>query len=96
MRQIMNSVPEGVLLLDNNGRILMANPTARHDLQLLANAKENDLLDALGDHSLDKLLEPPKPGLWHEVNAGDSTYEVVARSVDQGPEPDMFYSKATP
>ncbi len=69
VREIMNTVPEGVFLLDESGRIILTNPLAQVDLQALAGMKEGDTLTHLGDRTLAEILEPPPKGLWHELKA---------------------------
>ena len=44
MQQTMDTVPEGVLLLDAKGRVILANPVAEGDLAALADAKVGDTL----------------------------------------------------
>ena len=78
MHEIMNTVPEGVLLIDAAGRLQMANPVGLQILNRLA-TMTGDCLSHLGSHSLAKLLEPPPARLWHEINAANQTYEVIAR-----------------
>ncbi|MFC1879614.1 PAS domain S-box protein, partial [Chloroflexota bacterium] len=87
MLQIMETVPEGVVLLNANGRVMLANPVARASLQTLANANVGDELTKLGDRSLKKLLNSPPQGLWHEVRAGNQIFELIARPVEHYPEP---------
>jgi len=91
MEQILATVPEGVLLLDAEGQVLQANPVAEKDLAILADAKVGDTLTRLGDRSLaDLLTSPPTRGLWHEVKAGKRVFEVIARPVENGPEPERW------
>jgi two-component system cell cycle sensor histidine kinase/response regulator CckA len=86
VREIMNTVPEGVLLMDANNRVIMANPAAQQDLQILAKAQVGDRLTCLGDRQMAELLTPPSKGLWHEVKLDALTYEVSARPVAEDPE----------
>ena len=79
VREIMNTVPEGVFLLDESGRIILTNPLAQVDLQALAGMKEGDTLTHLGDRTLAEILEPPPKGLWHELKAAARVFEVIAR-----------------
>jgi len=89
MQQIVDTVPEGVLLLDADGRVMLANPVAEKDLAVLAGAKVGDTLTHLGDRSLAELLtSPPTKGLWHETKVGTRTFEVIARPMENGPEPE--------
>jgi PAS domain S-box-containing protein len=87
VRQIMNTVPEGVLLLDSAGRVALANPIAERDLTVLADAQVGDILTGLGDHPLAEVLtSPPTESLWHEVKAAARTFEVIARPMENRPE----------
>jgi PAS domain S-box-containing protein len=91
VEQILASVPEGVLLLDAGGRILQANPAAEKDLVVLAGAKVGDVLTQLGGRPLAELLTPPPtPGLWHEVETDGHTFEIIARPMETGPEPEHW------
>jgi two-component system, cell cycle sensor histidine kinase and response regulator CckA len=85
VREIVNTVPEGMLLLDSSGEIIMANLVAQQNLTDLASAHLGDVLERLGDRPLASLLTPPPPGLWHEVKAGEYTYEVIARPMVEPP-----------
>jgi two-component system cell cycle sensor histidine kinase/response regulator CckA len=91
--QIMDTVPEGMLLLDGAGRVLLANPTAERDLAALAGAAvgvqftpAGEPLTHLAGRPLAELLAAPPPGLWHEVQAGGHTFEIIARPIVGGPE----------
>lgn len=88
LREIMSTVPEGVLLLNAQGRVVEANPVARQDLAFLADAEVGDKLTHIADHPLAEFLTSPTvKGLWHEVEAGVRTFELIARPVESGPEP---------
>jgi len=85
MQAILKTVPQAVLLLDGEGRILHANPVAERDLAVLTGEREGAALTYLGDRPLVELLtSPPVKGLWHEVKADGRTFEVIARPVEQG------------
>ncbi len=90
VERILATVPAGVLLLDAGGRVLQANPMAEGDLAVLADAQVGDALSQLGGCPLVELLTPPPRGLWHEVQAGRRTFEVIARPVEGGPEPEHW------
>jgi len=88
LRQIMNTVPEGVLLLDMDGRVLLANPIAEGYLNTLAEAKVGDVITQLGDRSLNELLtSPTTKGFWHEVSVDGRIFEILARPIENGPQP---------
>jgi PAS domain S-box-containing protein len=91
LQEVINSVPEGMLLLDASGWIMLANPVADRYLDVLATSPDDTLpfsraeqaLRRLGDRPFSELLEPPAEGLWHEVKARGRTFEVVARPTAQ-------------
>ncbi|MGC9357634.1 MAG: PAS domain-containing hybrid sensor histidine kinase/response regulator, partial [Anaerolineae bacterium] len=91
VRQIINTVPEGVLVIDAEGRVVQANPVAESALEVLASAKKGDIITRLGNRPLYELLtSPPTSGLWHEVEANKRIFEVIARSVHNGSDPETW------
>jgi two-component system, cell cycle sensor histidine kinase and response regulator CckA len=91
IQQTIDTVPEGVLLLDANGQVILANPVAEDVLAVLADAKVGDVLTNAGDRPLAELLtSPPTKGLWHEVTADNQTFEVIARPMADDPEPEKW------
>jgi signal transduction histidine kinase/ActR/RegA family two-component response regulator len=87
MQHVMDTVPEGVLLLGADSRVLLVNPVARRYLDLLSGAATGDILTRLGDRPLAELLTSPPSGLWHQVATDGLVFEVVARPLENGPEP---------
>lgn len=85
--QIMQSVPDGVLLLDAQYQILLANPPAREYLGPLADVQVGDTLFHLADCPLTQLLTSPPTGHWHELTAGDRSFEAIARPLANGAAP---------
>ncbi len=92
VQAIIDTVPEAVLLLDADGRILLANPVARRDLVTLAGEgiAEGERLHRLGDRSLAEILTSPPQGLWHEVRAENRIFQVIARPIKNGPDPERW------
>lgn len=89
MQLIVDTVPEGVLLLNGAGKVVLANPAGKEGLASLASASVGDTLQQLGDRPLAELLEPPPDGLWHRVEAASTaprSFEMVARPIDATPE----------
>jgi signal transduction histidine kinase/ActR/RegA family two-component response regulator len=61
---------------------------AEEHLLILAEAQVGDTLTHLGGHPLAELLTSPlTQGLWHEVEAHNRTFEVIARPIESGPQP---------
>jgi PAS domain S-box-containing protein len=87
VRQILDTVPEGVFLLDGSKQVVQANPLGKRDLAVLADARVGDTLTHLGDLSLARLLALPPEELWHETAADGRTYQVIARPIDTGQVP---------
>lgn len=85
VRQVLGTVPEGVLLLDVDLRILLMNAAARRHLRVLADAQWGEPLACLGRCPISALLAPPpQPGLWHEIEVEGTpcrVFEVNARSM---------------
>ncbi|MCD4739047.1 MAG: PAS domain S-box protein, partial [Anaerolineae bacterium] len=83
IQQTIDTVPEGVLVLDRAQRVILANPVAEGYLAVLANAQVGDTLTRLGNHPLAELLiSPPDKELRHEVQADGRTFEVIARPME--------------
>jgi two-component system cell cycle sensor histidine kinase/response regulator CckA len=87
MQHILNAVPEGVLLLDADERIILVNPVAERELVALADAKTGDTLTHLGNRPLAELLTSPPKGLWHEVVADGRVFQAIARPIEDGATP---------
>lgn len=85
--QIIRSIPDGVLLLDEQYQIVVANPIAHKYLALLAGAQVGDTLTRLGGLTLPDLLTSPPSGLWHEVQMENRVFEAIARPLVTGPTP---------
>lgn len=84
LRNVLNTVPEGVVFLDNDGRISLTNPVADTHLSILAPDydQQDGFLKRLGDFTLDKLLTSPPRGLWHQITANNFLFEAIARPVE--------------
>jgi two-component system cell cycle sensor histidine kinase/response regulator CckA len=88
IHQIMNTVPEGVLLLNSQRYVVMHNPIANAYLAALTGDGEYDHtrpLSHLGDHPINELLTSPPKGLWHEVSVQRRHFQIVARAVETNP-----------
>jgi PAS domain S-box-containing protein len=85
VQQIVDTVPEGMLLVDAEGEVLLTNPVAEDALAVLAGAEVGSTLTQLGNRPLVELLARPPEGLWHEVATDGRNFEVVARPLETGP-----------
>jgi two-component system cell cycle sensor histidine kinase/response regulator CckA len=87
VQQIVDTVPEGVLLLNADRQVTLANPLGEENLVTLADARVGDTLTHIGDRSLAELLTSPPEGLWHEVAADGRSFQAIARPIEVGPTP---------
>ena len=88
MQQIMDTVPEGVVLLDAKLRLLLCNPSALAYLPVLTATaiwEMGQTLTALGGQPAAELLSPPPHGLWHEVVKERRHFQITARAIETGP-----------
>ncbi|HNT73913.1 MAG TPA: response regulator [Anaerolineae bacterium] len=81
LQQIIDTVPEGVLLLDAQCRVILANPLGQRDLQSLAASEIGDVLAHLASRPLAELLAPLPKGLWHEIVVNSRSFQVKARAI---------------
>jgi two-component system cell cycle sensor histidine kinase/response regulator CckA len=87
VQQIVDTVPEGVILIDTEHRTVLANPMGKRDLNTLASAQVGDVLTHLGGCPLAEILTSPPKGLWHELTLGNRSFQIIARPMEDGPEP---------
>jgi two-component system cell cycle sensor histidine kinase/response regulator CckA len=88
MQQIMDTVPEGVLLLDAGCRVVLCNPSALAYLPVLTETaiwETGQTLTVLGGRSVAELLSPPPRGLCHEISKARRHFQITARAVETGP-----------
>jgi GAF domain-containing protein len=84
MQTILDTVPDGVLLLSGAGRVLLANPAAAHNLSFLVQEGAENPLTHLAGRPLAELLAPPLQGHWHELEAQGRFFQLTARPVAEG------------
>lgn len=88
VQRILDTVREGILTLDVDGRIIMTNPVATTILKLVADAEIGDVLSELGGRPLSEFLIDQPSGLPHKIEwvAGEETrvYEVLASPFSSG------------
>jgi PAS domain S-box-containing protein len=87
LHKIIHTVPQGVLLLDAQHHLILANPTAHEHLSSLTDAREGDILTGLGGTTLDRLLHGAA-NRRHEIEVDSRIVTVIAQAIetDDGPE----------
>ncbi len=79
---VMSTVPVGLLLIDSDHKVILANPIGEETLEVLANAQVGDKLTHLGSRMLQDLISTPlTEGLRHEVTAKGRVFEVTTRAM---------------
>jgi signal transduction histidine kinase len=83
---LVNHIPEGVILLDAENRIVLANPIGRSTLKELARAAPGDVLSSIAGRPLRELIVSPPNIVRHEVTSAAPSgrtlyYEVAARNI---------------
>ncbi len=79
LQLVMESVPEGVLVIDLHGRILLTNPAATQNLAVLADGvRIGDILHKLGDEPLRSLFAQPQTGLRRPLDWQQRNFELIA------------------
>ncbi len=82
---IIDTVPEGIFLLNEDNHIRLTNPIAEKHLDFLTPDWKEGRLTHLGLRPLAELLTAPPKGLWHEVDINGRYFEVIARPVEDSP-----------
>jgi signal transduction histidine kinase/putative methionine-R-sulfoxide reductase with GAF domain/ActR/RegA family two-component response regulator len=85
VQQIIDTVPEGVVLLDQDSRIILANPAAQEYLLTLAGVQSGDFLNRLGDKSINQLLQIGSAVRWSEIelnNPSQQIFELAAQPLE--------------
>ncbi|MCL4871166.1 MAG: GAF domain-containing protein [Anaerolineae bacterium] len=80
---ILDTVPEGVLLLDGQRKVVLANPAAAHILTFLAHYDLAQRLTHLSDLPLAQILTSPSTDQWHELQFQGRFYQITARPLAQ-------------
>ncbi len=90
LQRILDSVPEGLLVLDAEHRVQMTNPVGQTLLRQLARATVGERLQRLNGVPLEELLQPAAETLaWHELVVTDTgrTYELAATHLTLSEQP---------
>ena len=89
METIFNTVPEGLILLDRERRLALANPAAQRYLAWLGKLLPGEVLESLGGIPIEELLRPPASGGWHEIELSEPerrVFQVSSAPIEAGPE----------
>ena len=79
----VNHAPEGIVLLDAERRVLLANPTAQDTLASLSERSEAGALASLAGRPVEELLARATAGRRHALTADGRTFELVVRPIGE-------------
>lgn len=86
LNSLIDALPEGVCLLDENRRLILANPAARQYLQILTEAETGEAISQVGEDSLEEILHSCKDGAHYQLTlagAEPRIFEISAHSISQ-------------
>jgi PAS domain S-box-containing protein len=89
LKSLVDRIPEGVILLDKERKVILVNPTGQDLLSRLSSIRQGEFLSELGGQEIDLLLQQRADGQPHEitVNTGQhQVLEVEGRQIESGPE----------
>jgi two-component system, cell cycle sensor histidine kinase and response regulator CckA len=84
LQALVEHMPEGVALLERDGRIALANPVARAHLATVAATAPAGEVTAIGNLALEKLLAGPEIGPREIAANGAGVFQVAARPLAGG------------
>lgn len=89
LKSLIESIPEGLVLLDSDKNIVLTNPAAQKYLSTLTEAKEGSKLTTLGKNRLETVLQSKAGRDFFEIIVEKPThriFEVVNRRMETGPQ----------
>lgn len=79
VQQVINTVPEGVILIDDEMHYIQSNLLGSMYLEQLASIHPGDRLTTLGGQSILPLLKETESITWHDIAHQDRVYEATAQ-----------------
>lgn len=86
LQAIVDTVPEGIVMLNAENEIVLANSLGLDYLEVIAERDPETVLRAIGQHTLDKLFA--SAGIWHDIETDDAekrAFVVTAKPVASDP-----------
>jgi signal transduction histidine kinase/ActR/RegA family two-component response regulator len=90
LNALVDHMPEGVVLLDVENRVVLANPIGNKYLKTLSGAETGDVIKEIRGHLLEDLLVSPPHIIWHEIEVPGqkkSVFQAAARLIGQTDSP---------
>jgi GAF domain-containing protein/CheY-like chemotaxis protein len=90
VQHIIDTVPEGVILLDDESQVVLANPVAQAYLLDLAEFEPGETLTHLGGKPLADLFDLDNQNIWFEIESAGPPrriFEIGAQPLEKGTNP---------
>jgi PAS domain S-box-containing protein len=84
---LVRYMPQGVVLLDEEGRVIHANPVGRKHLKALAVEEKEDMIKDISGRPLQEFISDSHEEVSHEVKTEEPsrrTFEIVGRTISKG------------
>lgn len=81
LEQVLATVPEAIMVVDENGRVQQANPTAQAYLSTLPGAAEETIWQRLGNEELPHLLADNQLQVPRDIKVGDQIFQIMGRQI---------------
>ncbi|MBN1315813.1 MAG: response regulator [Anaerolineales bacterium] len=84
IQNILNTIPEGVFLLDLDMVIQVSNPLARQYLEKITPFEPDKPLIKLGGRPIEEFLfSPSYKGIWQQINLDDQIFRVLSQPITE-------------
>lgn len=81
LQQIIDTIPEGLAVLDKNGLVTLVNPLGREVLRTLSDSGVGEKLEKINGRSLHEFLKPAGRGQTHAIKHADRYYELLSHPI---------------
>lgn len=81
LQQIIDTIPEGLAVLDKNGLVTMVNPLGQEVLRTLSDSGVGEKLGKINGRSLHEFLQPAGRSQTHALKHADRYYELLSHPI---------------
>lgn len=84
LNALVEHMPEGVVFLNSEDRVILANPLGERLLEKIAGARAGAVLEDIGGKPLGEFLASPLQVMWHEVEVKGprkAVFELAAKNI---------------
>jgi HD-GYP domain-containing protein (c-di-GMP phosphodiesterase class II)/PAS domain-containing protein len=89
LESLVERIPDGILLIDKDKKIVFANPTGQDFIEILVEKPANSVLTHLGNQDIETFLNPKRTDRPAEISIRTNKqqiFEVESRPIESGPE----------